>query len=193
MPSCHFGGICAAPGSSRGGSPGCPMPTGSSRSRSPDGAVRDETYDELVVTAGAVTRTFAIPGVLENAIGMKQIEEAIAIRNSILTSFDRAAGLPAGPERARLLTVTFVGGGFSGVEGFGETLSFAHALLRRYPEIHENEIAFHLVEATSRVLPEVGQQPGRWVVPASTLAGRPGAPPNRAALRRTRACRSVEW
>ena len=130
----------------------------------PDGAVRDETYDELVVTAGAVTRTFAIPGLLENAIGMKQIEEAIAIRNSILTSFDRAAGLPAGPERARLLTVTFVGGGFSGVEGFGETLSFAHALLRRYPEIHENEIAFHLVEATSRVLPEVGKQPGRWVV-----------------------------
>ena len=130
----------------------------------PDGTVRDETYDELVVTAGAVTRTFAIPGLLENAIGMKQIEEAIAIRNSILTSFDRAAGLPAGPERARLLTVTFVGGGFSGVEGFGETLSFAHALLRRYPEIHENEIAFHLVEATGRVLPEVGEQPGRWVV-----------------------------
>ena len=130
----------------------------------PDGAVHTETYDELVVTAGAVTRTFAIPGLLENAIGLKQIEEAVAIRNSILTSFDRAAGLPAGPERARLLTVTFVGGGFTGVEGFGETLSFAHALLRRYREIRRDELAFHLVEATERILPEVGPGPGRWVV-----------------------------
>ena len=51
----------------------------------PDGTVTTETYDELVVTAGAVTRTFAIPGLLENAIGMKQIEEAVAIRNGILT------------------------------------------------------------------------------------------------------------
>jgi NADH dehydrogenase len=130
----------------------------------PDGTVREETYDELVVTAGAVTRTFAIPGLLENAIGMKQIEEAVAIRNSILTSFDRAAGLPPGPERTRLLTVTFVGAGFSGIEGFGETLSFAHALLRRYPEINANDLAFHLVEASSRVLPEVGERPARWVV-----------------------------
>jgi NADH dehydrogenase len=130
----------------------------------PDGTVTTETYDELVLTAGAVTRTFAIPGLLENAIGMKQIEEAVAIRNGILTAFDRAAGLPPGPERARLLTVTFVGGGFSGVEGFGETLSFAHALLRRYPEIQRHEVAFHLVEATGRVLPEVGERAGRWVV-----------------------------
>jgi NADH dehydrogenase len=129
-----------------------------------DGTVRVETYDELVVTAGAVTRTFEIPGLLENAIGMKQIEEAVAIRNGILTAFDRAAGLPLGRERARLLTVTFVGGGFSGVEGFGETLSFAQALLRRYPEIGPDELAFHLVEATDRILPEVGQRPGRWVV-----------------------------
>jgi NADH dehydrogenase len=111
-----------------------------------------------------VTRTFAIPGLLENAIGMKQIEEAVAIRNTILTSFDRAAGLPPGPERTRLLTVTFVGAGFSGIEGFGETLSFAHALLRRYPEINANDLAFHLVEASSRVLPEVGERPARWVV-----------------------------
>src|SRR6185437_13347880 len=74
-------------------------------------------YDIIVVTAGAVTRRLAIPGVAEQAIGMKHVEEAVAIRDRLLTAFDRASTLEPGPLRRRLLTVTFIGGGFSGVEG----------------------------------------------------------------------------
>jgi NADH:ubiquinone reductase (H+-translocating) len=121
-------------------------------------------YDVVVVTAGAVTRRFAVPGLEEQAIGLKHVEEAVAVRDAILTAFDRASVLPHGPERRKLLTVTFVGGGFSGVEGFGETLSLATSLLRSYPEIEQEELSFHLVEARGRVLPEVGEGPGRWVV-----------------------------
>ncbi|MFE5307482.1 NAD(P)/FAD-dependent oxidoreductase [Isoptericola sp. NPDC056605] len=121
-------------------------------------------YDTVVVTAGAVTRVFPVPGVAEHAIGMKHVEEAVAIRDRLLTSFDRAASLPRGPERERLLTVTFVGGGFSGVEGFAELLSLAHDLLPRYPEIDAAELRFHLVELSDRILPEVTDRPGRWVV-----------------------------
>jgi NADH dehydrogenase len=121
-------------------------------------------YDIIVVTAGAVTRKLAIPGVAEQAIGMKHVEEAVAIRDRLLTAFDRAATLPPGPRRARLLTVTFVGGGFSGVEGVGELLSLATSLIRRYPELDPGELRFHLVEARDRILPEVTDSPGRWVV-----------------------------
>ncbi|MBN0042291.1 FAD-dependent oxidoreductase [Cellulosimicrobium cellulans] len=124
----------------------------------------DLAYDTVVVTAGAVTRVFPVPGVAEHAIGMKHVEEAVAIRDRLLTSFDRAASLPAGPERERLLTVTFVGGGFSGVEGFAELLSLAHDLTRVYPEIDPAELRFHLVERNARILPEVTERPGRWVV-----------------------------
>jgi NADH dehydrogenase len=112
------------------------------------------------------------PGLLEEAIGMKQVEEAVAIRDHILTAFDRASVLPPGPERERLLTVTFVGGGFSGVEGFGETLSLAHDLVKSYPELSPSDVSFHLVEATARILPEVSERPGRWVV--DHLRGRGG-------------------
>ncbi|WP_166850453.1 NAD(P)/FAD-dependent oxidoreductase [Isoptericola sp. BMS4] len=129
-----------------------------------DGAPYRLHYDDVVVTAGAVTRVFPVPGVAGHTIGMKHVEEAVAIRDRLLTSFDRAAGLPRGPERERLLTVTFVGGGFSGVEGFAELLSLAHDLLRRYPEIDAGELAFHLVERGPRILPEVTERPGRWVV-----------------------------
>ncbi len=129
-----------------------------------EGPDRELEYDTIVVTAGAVTRTFPIPGVAETAIGLKHVEEAVAIRDRLLTAFERAATLPPGPERSKLLTVTVVGGGFSGVEAFGELLSLATALLKRYPELRFPELSFHLVEARSRILPEVTDRPGAWVV-----------------------------
>ena len=123
------------------------------------------TYDIIVVTAGAVTRKLAIPGVAEQAIGMKHVEEAVAIRDRLLTAFDQAAALEPGPLRKRLLTTTFVGGGFSGVEGFGELLSLATSLVRKsYPEIDVSELGFHLIEVQGRILPEVTDKPGEWVV-----------------------------
>ncbi len=128
-------------------------------------------YDILVVTAGAVTRTFPIPGISEEAFGLKHVEEAVAIRDRLLASFDVAATLPRGPERSRLLTVTFVGGGFSGVEGFGELLSLATVLLKHYPELDAAELSFHLVEARGRILPEVSDEPGAWVVRALEKRG----------------------
>jgi NADH dehydrogenase len=121
-------------------------------------------YDVIVVTAGAVTRKLPIPGVEEQAIGLKHVEEAVAIRDRLLVAFDRAAALPPGPERRRLLTVTFVGGGFTGVEGFGELLSLATSLLDRYPELTLDDLDFRLVEASDRILPEVSPRPGAWVV-----------------------------
>ncbi|MFE2416463.1 NAD(P)/FAD-dependent oxidoreductase [Streptomyces hokutonensis] len=128
------------------------------------GAAYELRYDVLVVTAGAVTRTFPIPGLAQQAIGLKHVEEAVAVRDRLMTAFDRAASLPPGPERRKLLTVTFVGGGFSGVEGFGELLSLATAMLRSYPELTADDLSFHLVEARDRILPEVSDSPGAWVV-----------------------------
>jgi NADH dehydrogenase len=112
-------------------------------------------YDIIVVTAGAVTRIFPVAGLREGAIGLKHVEEAIGIRDRLLASFDRASGLPAGPERRRLLTATVVGGGFTGVEVFGELLSLAAALLRYCPELKREDLDFRLVQAASRILPEM--------------------------------------
>jgi NADH dehydrogenase len=130
----------------------------------PDGPGYLMGYDVIVVTAGAVTRTFSLPGITEEAIGLKHVEEAVAIRDRLMASFDRAAGLPDSPKRRQLLTVTVVGGGFTGVEGFGELLSLATALLRSYPPLRLADLQFHLVEAQSRVMPEVSARTAEWVV-----------------------------
>ena len=136
----------------------------------PIGEPYEFKYDIVVVTAGAVSRTFPIPGVADQAIGLKTIEEAVAIRDRVLTNFDKAAALPAGPERDRLLTFVVVGGGFAGIEVFAELRSFATSLLTLYPEISFEETNFHLIEAMGRIMPEVSLKTSLWVI--DNLAGR---------------------
>ena len=122
-------------------------------------------YDIIVVTAGSVSRTFPIPGVADEAIGMKNIEEAIAVRDRILVNFDKAATLPKGdPLRERLLTFTVVGGGFAGIEAFAEMRSFASALVRKYSQIDFEDTHFHLIEAMGRIMPEVSLKTSLWVI-----------------------------
>jgi NADH dehydrogenase len=121
-------------------------------------------YDQIIVTAGAVSRTFPIPGVAENAIGLKNIEEAVEIRNRIFANFDKAANLPAGAARDRLLTFVVVGGGFAGIEVFAEMRSIASYLLRYYPTLSFDDVHFHLIEAMGRIMPEVSQATSEWVI-----------------------------
>jgi NADH dehydrogenase len=121
-------------------------------------------YDIVVVTAGSVSRTFPIPGVADVAIGMKNIEEAIAVRDRVLTNFDKASNLPAGPERDRLLTFVVVGGGFAGIETFGELRSLASSLVKLYPTISFEDTHFHLIEAMGRIMPEVSLKTSLWVI-----------------------------
>jgi len=121
-------------------------------------------YDQVVVTAGAVTRTFPIPGVADTAIGLKTIEEAVAVRDRVLANLDIAASLPPGPQREKLLTFVVVGGGFAGIEAFAEMRSMVSAAIRRYPEIDFEETRFHLIEAMGRIMPEVSQPTSEWVL-----------------------------
>ena len=121
-------------------------------------------YDHVVVTAGAVSRPFPIPGVADLAIGMKTIEEAVEVRDRMLTNFDKAANLPAGPERSKLLTFVVVGGGFAGIEAFAEMRSLATYLLRYFPTISFDDVQFHLIEAMGRIMPEVSLETSHWVL-----------------------------
>ena len=124
----------------------------------------EQSYDQIVVTAGAVSRTFPIPGIADNAIGLKTIEEAVAIRDRLMSNFDLASTLPAGPERDRLLTVVVVGGGFAGIEVFAELRSLASSLVKDYPQLTFDDTHFHLIEAMSRIMPEVSLKTSEWVL-----------------------------
>ncbi|MBN6777531.1 NAD(P)/FAD-dependent oxidoreductase [Pseudoclavibacter alba] len=130
----------------------------------PVGDAYDLEYDEIIVTAGAVSRTFPIPGIAENAIGMKAIEEAIWVRDTVVDNFAKAANMAPGPERDRLLTFVVIGGGFAGIETFAEMRSLATALLEEHPAIQFDDVQFHLIEAAPRIMPEVSEETANWVI-----------------------------
>jgi len=129
-----------------------------------DGDAYTLGYDIVVVTAGNVSRTFPIAGIADHAIGLKHIEEAVWVRDKIIDNFNRASTMAPGPERSRLLTFVVVGGGFAGIEAFGEMRSLATALLADYPSLQFDDVQFHLIEAAGRIMPEVSEETALWVI-----------------------------
>jgi NADH dehydrogenase len=129
-----------------------------------DGPATEMRYDHIIVVPGSVSRTLPIPGLRERGIGFKTIGEAIYLRNHILGRLDIAAVTPDPEVRKASLTFVFVGGGYAGIEALAEMEDMVHDALAYYPELDPNEVRFVLVEATTRVLPEVGPDMGAYAV-----------------------------
>ena len=127
-----------------------------------DGPATEMAYDHIIVAPGSVSRTLPIPGLRENGIGFKTIGEAIYLRNHILERLDVAAATPDPEVRKASLTFVFVGGGYAGIEALAEMEDVVRDALRTYPELDQDEVRFVLVEATQRILPEVGPDMGAY-------------------------------
>ncbi|AEE47134.1 NAD(P)/FAD-dependent oxidoreductase [Cellulomonas fimi] len=122
------------------------------------------TYDHLVVGLGSVARTLPIPGLAEQGIGFKNVEEAIAVRNHVLNRIDVASSTWDPELRKRMLTFVFVGGGFAGIEALAEVEDMARYSVRHYKQIEEDELRFVLVEGSPRILPEVSEELGGYTL-----------------------------
>jgi NADH:ubiquinone reductase (H+-translocating) len=119
-------------------------------------------YDYLVFAPGSVSRLLPIPGLVQHGIGFKTVEEAIHLRNHVLGQLDVAASTPDEEVRRRALTFVFVGGGYAGVEALGELEDMASDALKFFDGLRREDMRWVLVEATDRILPEVGPDMGRW-------------------------------
>ncbi len=122
------------------------------------------TYDELVLAPGSVSRTLPIPGLAEHAIGFKTVEEAIGLRNHVIEQMDIASSTRDPAIRDAALTFVFVGGGYAGVEALGELEDMARYTARYYHNVRPDDMKWILVEASDRILPEVGEEMGRYTV-----------------------------
>ncbi|WP_460886175.1 NAD(P)/FAD-dependent oxidoreductase [Promicromonospora xylanilytica] len=122
------------------------------------------TYDQLVVGLGSVSRTLPIPGLAEEAIGFKNVEEAIAVRNHVINRLDVASSTWDADLRKRMLTFTFVGGGFAGIEALAEIEDMARYATRQYNTIEASDLRFVMIEGTGRILPEVTEPMGEYAL-----------------------------
>src|SRR6266540_2110007 len=122
-----------------------------------EGHTESLRYDHLIVALGSVSRTLPIPGLVEHAIGFKTLAEAIALRNQLIRSLEKAESLEDPAEREKYLTFVFVGGGYAGVEGLAELQDFAADVVELYPRCRVQGTRFLLVEAADRIMREINE------------------------------------
>ncbi|MER6125647.1 NAD(P)/FAD-dependent oxidoreductase [Streptomyces sp. NPDC001795] len=128
------------------------------------GQTEQISYDELVLAPGSISRTLPIPGLADHGIGFKTVEEAIGLRNHVIEQMDIASSTRDPAIRDAALTFVFVGGGFAGVEALGELEDMARYAARYYHNVKPEDMKWILVEASDRILPEVGEEMGRYTV-----------------------------
>jgi NADH dehydrogenase len=111
------------------------------------------TYDYLVIAAGGETNYFGLQSVEKNSFTLKELDDATAIRDHLLTQFE-LANQESDPEKRRaLLTFVIVGGGPTGVECAGAISELIRLVLRKdFPNLDFNDVRVILLEAIDRVL-----------------------------------------
>jgi NADH dehydrogenase len=117
-----------------------------------DGAVIE--WDELVLAVGSTGTTFGIPGVAENSLQMKTIQEARVIRRRLLQTYE---DVEFGRLPKEALRVVVVGGGPTGVEISGAVAELQRAMRHEFPAIYAHA-SVTLVEAGPRLLPSFSEK-----------------------------------
>ena len=127
------------------------------------GRRREISYDFLVLASGSVNNYFGNERIAQHAIGLKFLEEAIRLRNHVLSCLERADQETDPEERRALLTFLVVGGGPTGVEYAGALGELIHLVAGNdYPSIAREEVRIILVEGRDRLLGMFAEKLGRY-------------------------------
>ncbi|GAB3020390.1 NAD(P)/FAD-dependent oxidoreductase [Spirosoma pulveris] len=111
------------------------------------------TYDYLVMATGADTNFFNQQNIIEKALPMKSVAEAIALRNRMLQNFEDALSVETLDEREGLMDVVVVGGGPTGVELCGTLAEMRKTVLPSdYPELDFKMMDIFLIESGGELL-----------------------------------------
>lgn len=115
-------------------------------------------YDHVVIGLGSMSRILPVPGLKENAVGFKSVDEALYLRNHVLGRMEAAEATRNEDVRRRALTFVVVGGGYTGVEALAELEDMTRAACTYYSTITPADLRWVLVEATGRILPTVDRR-----------------------------------
>jgi NADH dehydrogenase len=110
-------------------------------------------FDHLVLAMGAVATWFGVPGAAEYALPLYTLEDAVEVRNHVVSRFEAADADPSLVDDGELNFVV-VGGGPTGVEMAGALAElFAVVFKRDYPSLGVGRARVVLVETRDRLLP----------------------------------------
>lgn len=110
-------------------------------------------YDYLVLSTGAQSDYFGNDTLAQNTLGLKDLDEALAVRNRVLSCFEASTWTDDSEQRRRLLTFAVVGGGPTGVEMAGALSDLIRLVLPKdYRNLDINQVRMVLIEAAPYVL-----------------------------------------
>jgi NADH dehydrogenase len=110
-------------------------------------------YDYLLICTGADTNFFGLENIRLNSMAMKTTGEALTIRNTILSNFEKALNTDNKEEQESYLNIVIVGGGPTGVELAGAIAEMKkYVLPNDYPELDFDLMKIYLFEASPRIL-----------------------------------------
>lgn len=111
------------------------------------------TYDYLVLGLGTDTNFFGNQNMMDKAIPMKSVSEAIFLRNRVLQNLEDALTTEDPLEREGLMNMVVVGGGPTGVEVSGTLAEMKKIILPKdYPELDFKLMKIYLFESSPEVL-----------------------------------------
>lgn len=110
-------------------------------------------YDYLILATGAATNYFGSEEIEEKTYGLKSVGEALALRNKVLTDFEKSIQVADYEKRQALIDIVIVGGGATGVELAGSLAEMRKYILPKdYRELDSEEVDIYLVQGGPRLL-----------------------------------------
>lgn len=110
-------------------------------------------YDYLVIATGATTNFYGNKEIQKKAISIKSIDDALALRNTILSNFEKALQIDDADQLNSLMDFVIVGGGPTGVEIAGALSELRkHVFPKDYKELDFVNMDIHLVQSGPHLL-----------------------------------------
>ncbi len=119
-------------------------------------------YDYLVISLGADTNYYGNEKVMNNALPMKSVSEALSLRNAILEDYEKALLTNDEAERQALMDIVIVGGGPTGVEVAGALAEMRKDVMpKEYKELNYKDIDIHLIHGGEILLKGMSEHAGK--------------------------------
>ncbi|MDO1605506.1 NAD(P)/FAD-dependent oxidoreductase [Lactobacillus sp. YT155] len=108
-------------------------------------------FDYLIIGIGSEPNDFNTPGVKEFGFTLGSWEQAIEIKEHIISTIRKGAIEQDSKKRESLLTISVVGSGFTGTETIGEFAEWKH-ILAKENKIDPDEIKLNLIEMAPTIM-----------------------------------------
>lgn len=121
------------------------------------------SYDYLVIATGSQTKFLGIDGAPKYTYPLRTFNDALALRDRLISNLHAAAGCTDELKQQQLLTFAIVGGGATGVELAGAIAELNQAVFaKNYSQINPQKVKIILIHSKVRLLADFPTSLGEY-------------------------------